>query len=157
MDLTQLGNLGEFIGGVAVLVTLIYLAVQMRQSTRQGAAGLTYMLSSEFQRMNETTLTNPEHAELLLKLANDEQLSPVEEVRASAHANRLTNQWLRGQVAFSLGLIQNDYFSALQADVQRTVSERPTLRRLIEDILTHYPGTKTMKIFEPFFTDRDSS
>ena len=25
MDLTQLANLGEFIGGVAVLVTLVYL------------------------------------------------------------------------------------------------------------------------------------
>ncbi len=28
MDLTQLANLGEFIGGVAVLVTLIYLVAQ---------------------------------------------------------------------------------------------------------------------------------
>ncbi len=32
MDLTQLANLGEFIGGVAVLVTLVYLEV--RQSER---------------------------------------------------------------------------------------------------------------------------
>jgi hypothetical protein len=32
MELTQLANLGEFIGGVAVLVTLLYLAVQVRQS-----------------------------------------------------------------------------------------------------------------------------
>ncbi len=32
MDLTQLANLGEFIGGVAVLVTLIYLAVQVGQT-----------------------------------------------------------------------------------------------------------------------------
>jgi len=32
MDLTQLANLGEFIGGVAVLVTLVYLAIQMRGS-----------------------------------------------------------------------------------------------------------------------------
>lgn len=31
MDLTQLANLGEFISGVAVLVTLIYLAVRLRQ------------------------------------------------------------------------------------------------------------------------------
>ena len=30
MDLTQLANLGEFIGGAAVLVTLIYLATQVR-------------------------------------------------------------------------------------------------------------------------------
>ena len=35
MDLTQLANLGEFIGGVAVLVTLVYLAVQVRQGNKQ--------------------------------------------------------------------------------------------------------------------------
>ena len=34
MDLNQLANLGEFIGGLAVLVTLVYLAVQVRQNTR---------------------------------------------------------------------------------------------------------------------------
>ena len=34
MDLAQLANLGEFIGGVAVLVTLIYLALQIRQGSR---------------------------------------------------------------------------------------------------------------------------
>ena len=41
MDLTQLANLGEFIGGVgsavgavAVLATLIYLAVQVKHSIR---------------------------------------------------------------------------------------------------------------------------
>jgi len=33
MDLTQLANLGEFIGGVAVLVTLIYLSIQIGQNT----------------------------------------------------------------------------------------------------------------------------
>ena len=33
MNLTQLANLGEFIGGIAVLVTLVYLALQVRQNT----------------------------------------------------------------------------------------------------------------------------
>ena len=87
MELTQLANVGDFIGGAAVLVTLVYLAIQMRQTTRQGAASLTYMFNSEFQKMNETTLTNSDHAELLLKLASDAELDPLESIRASAHAN----------------------------------------------------------------------
>ena len=33
MDLTQLANLGEFIGGVAVIASLIYVGVQVRQNT----------------------------------------------------------------------------------------------------------------------------
>lgn len=32
MDIQTLGNLGEFIGSLAVLVTLIYLAIQTRQT-----------------------------------------------------------------------------------------------------------------------------
>ena len=41
MDLTQLANLGEFVGGVAVLVTLVYLAVQIREEklANRSAAG----------------------------------------------------------------------------------------------------------------------
>ena len=33
MTLQDLGGLGEFIGAVAVVVSLIYLAVQVRQNT----------------------------------------------------------------------------------------------------------------------------
>ena len=34
MTLEDLGNLGDFIGGLAVIATLVYLAVQIRQNTR---------------------------------------------------------------------------------------------------------------------------
>lgn len=35
MSLGDLGNLGEFLGGIAVVVSLIYLAAQIRQNTKQ--------------------------------------------------------------------------------------------------------------------------
>lgn len=44
MDLTQLANLGEFIGGVAVLVTLIYLAIQVGEGSRATRADLDHTL-----------------------------------------------------------------------------------------------------------------
>ena len=48
MDLTQLANLGEFIGGIAVLVTLIYLALQVNQNTRT-------LRASSTQAINDST------------------------------------------------------------------------------------------------------
>jgi hypothetical protein len=33
--LEDLGNLGDFLGGIGVVVTLVYLAVQIRQNTEQ--------------------------------------------------------------------------------------------------------------------------
>jgi len=32
MSITELGALGEFVGSLAVLATLVYLAIQVRQS-----------------------------------------------------------------------------------------------------------------------------
>jgi hypothetical protein len=34
MDLEQLANLGEFVGGFAVIASMVYLAIQIRQNTR---------------------------------------------------------------------------------------------------------------------------
>jgi len=35
MNLDALGNIGDFVGGIAVIATLVYLAIQIRQNTRQ--------------------------------------------------------------------------------------------------------------------------
>jgi len=34
MTLSQLGDLGDFLGGIGVIVTLVYLAVQIRHDTQ---------------------------------------------------------------------------------------------------------------------------
>jgi hypothetical protein len=38
LTLQDLGNLGEFVGAVAVVVSLVYLAVQIRQSAAASVA-----------------------------------------------------------------------------------------------------------------------
>ncbi len=38
MELAELANIGEFVGGVAVLVTLIYLVIQVRQGNSNSRA-----------------------------------------------------------------------------------------------------------------------
>jgi len=47
--LDALGNIGDFVGGIAVIITLIYLAVQVRQNTRSTrlAAMQTAMLAAQ--------------------------------------------------------------------------------------------------------------
>ena len=61
MDLTQLANLGEFIGGLAVLVTLVYLAVQVRQT-------------KEMTRMESARSTSKDYTSLLLQMMVPENM-----------------------------------------------------------------------------------
>jgi hypothetical protein len=60
MGLSQLADLGELLGGVAVVASLIYLAVQIRQNTRTVRASTlhqnTDLWSSLFLRLAEPDL-----------------------------------------------------------------------------------------------------
>ena len=76
LNLEALGNLGDFVGGIAVVVTLIYLALQVRQNNEQLHESLTDCLmrivSDAKQRRleelatkaNDSGLTTPEKEEL---------------------------------------------------------------------------------------------
>ena len=53
MNLDALGNVGDFVGGIAVVVTLVYLAAQIRRNTEEvRSASLDAVAAShmEFQR-----------------------------------------------------------------------------------------------------------
>ncbi len=61
MELSQLADLGEFIGGIAVLVTLLYLIVQVRQNTdqlRQATEVAQGTAELETAKMNMTYFAN---------------------------------------------------------------------------------------------------
>lgn len=78
--LDTLGNLGDFIGGIAVIVTLAYLAFQLRQSTETVRANSVHQLTENIARATET-LMKPENTEMYLRgarsyssLTTDEKL-----------------------------------------------------------------------------------
>ncbi len=109
MDLTQLANLGEFIGGVAVLVTLIYLALQVRQNTKAVSAATFHAVASETSKLVTRATESSELIALLgTAFTKPEELAPLERFRVGF--------WLRG--AFRLN---ENYF--YQADLGFSTAE----------------------------------
>ncbi len=89
MDLTQLADLGEFIGGVAVLVTLIYLAVQMRQGNvlaREEAIHRAVNTWSAERRLRADASVS----EVLAKAHDDEPLTRQEQIQLRGYLDELT-------------------------------------------------------------------
>ena len=130
MDLTQLANLGEFIGGVAVLVTLVYLALQVRQSTSAqrtaaelAVADLTYKTVSAYSLFYEM-LADEGLAEIWAKAQRDEEISATEDVRLRAVVSELT--YASVAAAFPRRIDR-------RTNVRKSFSHR-TYRRLIQDL-----------------------
>jgi hypothetical protein len=79
MTFEALGDLGDFVSGIGVVVTLVYLAVQVRGNTQALQSNTLQTLQSEANRMNLATASNPELARVLVKAENGlDHLSPVE-------------------------------------------------------------------------------
>ena len=56
MTLEDLGNLGDFIGGIAIIATLIYLATQIRQNTTSVRAANRLEIASGWRAHNRQML-----------------------------------------------------------------------------------------------------
>ena len=84
MNLSELAALGEAIGGLAVLITVLYLAYQFRQtSIIERTAGQRELLS-RCRDWVELTTTHPDLVNVLRKaLADWESATPEEKERAS--------------------------------------------------------------------------
>ncbi len=93
MDLGQLANLGEFIGGIAVLVTLVYLAVQVRQ----GNAMARSQVHQEASRRSTDLaffLAEPERVELTFRSFSDyDTMSDEEKFRISSYFLGFVNHY----------------------------------------------------------------
>ena len=59
MSIADLGSLGEFVGAFAVLATLVYLSVQIRQSNRNAMATARQTVLSNYIDKSFDTSANP--------------------------------------------------------------------------------------------------
>ena len=111
MDLTQLANLGEFIGGVAVLVTLAYLAIQVRQ----GNSLARIQVHQQVARISTDSSwqVDTEAAALFRKAAIDfEALSSDERVVARSRFVAIVNYYEMLFYARRLGHVDDDLWAS---------------------------------------------
>jgi len=86
LSIQDWGAIGEIVGALAVVASLIYLAMQIRQSTRQISMSLESAKLAAFERTvdssnhaREILITNPEVADLFLKGLADYRSLPASE------------------------------------------------------------------------------
>ena len=104
MTLQDLGSLGELVGGIAVVVSVVYLAIQIRHNTRgldQNSDLMRLSFENENRRdallFRSAIVADPELTEIWRRgLAGDADLDPVDSARF--HLLRVSiSAMLRGQ------------------------------------------------------------
>lgn len=126
MNLQDLGSLGEFVGAIAVMVTLVYLAIQTRLTRK--AAEVTQRAAEETAKFSSMQMLqgvadmysrwrlarmNPEFAELLVKSRGSESLTESEQVIYSAAFEEL---FFTALVSFQ-GAVESASFHTESVDI----------------------------------------
>ncbi len=106
VDATQvLGNLGEFFGAIAVVVTLAYLTVQTRQSVKVAKQSAQSDILARGQALEFLLMENQELFEVLFKGLARESMTAMEAQRFTSicgqflfHTQDSYNQYMAGLV-----------------------------------------------------------
>lgn len=77
MNWDAIGALGEIIGAIAVIVTLIYLTIQVRESARASRAAAVTDATASVQAWYQEIGSNPESAKLFLEGMTNPDALPV--------------------------------------------------------------------------------
>ena len=90
MELGELANYAEVVGGVAVLISLIYVAFQIRQNTSVVRTSNYADLSFKISEFNQLIAVHPDLADIYIRgLESYDQLSDIEKTRFNMSISRL--------------------------------------------------------------------
>lgn len=71
MTIAELGSLGELLGSVAVFISLIYLAFQIRSSTETARTSTYQSVVSDFSALNQSMTSTPDLSLLFVNALED--------------------------------------------------------------------------------------
>ena len=147
MDWNAIGAIGEILGATGVIVTLGYLAVQIRASTSQSQAAMVQSIVGEFNVGHTAVMSNLQLAEAFVKNQIGEDVSAAEQIQLESALNSLFNIYTSVQRAYDGGQLDHAYYETCCGDIVRACEQNPGWEDSFRELLSHYPQEAKQPIF----------
>ena len=149
MNWNAMGAVGEILGAIAVIATLVYLARQVSQSVGVARASQNRTLLESYEDYNDLVFTHPTVAELLAGLEQEGAVtSAAENIRVRHLTYRLMNFYMSVQTAYNNGQLGAAEFAIYKLDVESTLDHYPGLMPYFESQIQRYGAAKDFEIYE---------
>jgi len=136
-------------------MSLIYLAVQVRDSSNQNAVNRSSAINDEFNRMQEVLISSPDVLDLYTKMKQHEELADRDLALLELVANRYLTHWNSVQVAYDRGTIDDVLYKTFCEDVHRYANDFPQLNNKFLEITSKYTMARSLPIYAPIFQAAD--
>ena len=133
MTLIELGALGEFIGAIGVVVTLVYLALQIRHNTRAVRSSMHQDMIESTLRIAESMSDNGELVRIVIKADADyDDLTTEEHYRFEAYAERVFGNFESVYYSYRNSMVEEDLWEAWKTSYLSDIS-RDSVRRFWQE------------------------
>jgi hypothetical protein len=113
MNLEQWGAIAEIIGAIAVVATLAYLAVQIKQSSNATRSSNATTVLINTQNLAQAPMMDRELAEIILRaIAGEEEMSPPDKLAAYAWFYQLLKTGELAHQSYLHGELDQEYWDA---------------------------------------------
>lgn len=146
MNWDAIGAIGEIVGAIAVVVSLMYLAIQIRTSSSLAKAQMFQSVAAEQSRVADGVTGEPQNFEVWMKMHRGEELTPEETGRANFLISRVVSAMLAIQIGYDNGQISKEFFldAKAQTDGLFRGKAQPRVRKYLE---RYHPNLKGSFIF----------
>jgi len=149
MNWDAIGAVGEILGAISVLATLVYLAQQIRQSNKIATASSEISIRDNFSTINAAIYENEEIAQLFVNAEDpDHQFSKVEHMRLRVLLTQLVNVWISIEAAYNNGMASKASFDNIFDDVIQVTTGWPATRPIFAEIIEAFPSHEETELFK---------
>lgn len=128
-------QLFEFVGILAVVLSLVFVAWELRQANRIAIANSEAEIRTAVRDLNLSVAENPELGLLVAKLIrNDTELSPGEEARRIAYAQARFNIYAQINAAYQNGLLSEYSLDVYRVSLPDILRREPGIVETFADI-----------------------
>ena len=143
MTIFELGALGEFVGAIAVVGTLIYLAVQIRQNTSQIRDNVLSLQVNAYQDLinriadvNKLMISDGEWALIAVKaVENPTELDSIELSRYMSFLMMLTRHADMAYLQYEKGMLDHERFLSALGPFYGTLRSSELARAHLRDVI----------------------
>ena len=133
VTLIELGSLGEFIGAMAVVISLIYLALQVRHNTRAVRSSMHQDMIESTLRIAESLSDNGDVSRIVIKAEEDyDNLTREERLRFEAYAERVFGNFESVFYSYRNSMIEEDLWESWESSYLDDIS-REAMRRVWQE------------------------
>ncbi len=134
MNWTALGAIGELVGGLVVVATLVYLAAQIRQNTRATKAAATAAIASEMEEVLLAIAQDDTLAGAYAKASQGAELTAVEYTKLRFWWAALGRSAHSHVIQTDLGTLSEDNREPIQK-VLRAFCQVPLLAQILRELI----------------------